>query len=670
MKRACGFIRGTVGAGVVIALFFLLLEAIKACRSSQWSGFSSSDAAGQAAGWFLHGLVICIAIAAFRGLLRTLRLDRAALPAAMALAGGVWWALLSAYREVRPTTDDAAVAGGILVLALSLALFSRVSRLGFGAWFRLAGTAFLSGLAALYAASDVWLFHPDRTRYLTVVPLLWAVFVAVTGLFIWLYARRARHAYLVAVLILPAAVGIVPGVGDMPRPETDRPNVILVVSDAFRADRLGHVPTPNLDALAHDGMLFERAYALAPWTLPSMSGMFASEYPPGLAPHAEKPVWLAQIWRYGAQPGHATLPQVFKAGGYHTAAITSNALLWSVPGIMGGFDLRAESHPILLAQEGLFRCLPFLQNLIAAWFPSWDGLRPHNATEDMGHYVHTFLKRARRDPFFLYVHYIAPHAPCDPPRRYRTGGTEPWPFFYPYAGGERWHIPQEGLDLTQNESERAYVRSLYDGEIRYVDEWVGTLLRQLDTLGIRKHTCICFTSDHGEELWDHGSWGHGQALFEESVHVPLIVAGPGIEPGRIAEPVSGLDIAPTLAACAGLAPCFQWRGKDLRRAHDMGPRDIYLQGTNNRAWPNLFQSIVSGRWKVIREVNTGTLSLFDLTDDPNETRNLAPERPDVTAVMLTCLDAWLAGFPSSFPRDASGGSPSDTIEHMRSMGYL
>lgn len=678
VKRFLAIAVQTLGAAFVLAFFFVFLEMVKASRSSQWSGTTWFDYLGLGAGLAVYVGVLFLLTLLVAAPLELAGLRRAALPVGIFIAGAVTWAVLSRYREITPTFDDVFVAAGLLAFALALALLPLTGRVAAPGVCTLAAMVWLAGISALVAAGDCFLFDVRRSEYVTVAPLLWMGMVVIPGLGVWFYTYSLRVVYALAVVILPQALSAVLCTESTAR-NPEAPNLVLIVSDALRADYIstygGHVPTPHLDRLAQKGALFEESYALSPWTLPSMTAMFASEYPAGLTPGVDGQVWLAQIWQYGLHPQGPAFAEQLKQRGYATAAITSNALMWTIPELMNGFETRATAHPILLAQEGLFRHLPFLQDTLAALFPALDGLRPHNASADMANYVHAYLQRVQHRPFFLWVHYIDPHAPYDPPHRYRRMHG-PWPFFYPYAGGERWGIPRQGPGFAIEARDHAYVQSLYEGEIRYVDELVGKLLMQLETLGVRDKTYICLTSDHGEELWDHGDWGHGHAVYQEALRVPLVLAGPGIKPQRIPGPMSAIDLIPTLADLAGVEKRAVWRGRSLapvlrgESPHD-STQDIFVQGTSNRAWPNPMQAVISGGWKLIRKAGSGAVSLYDLKNDPKEKDDVTAKYPERVADLTKRLDDWLASFPSTFPAP-SQGTPlnKEMVDKLRTMGYL
>lgn len=673
---------------LTLALFFLYCELLKTYRSSQWGGSDFRAAAGLALGGaFYCGLFFAL-ILAVGEFLRRISGKRIPPEFQTALggliAGGTVWAVLSQYREFTPTLDDAVVAAGLAGLCGALALTRWMKRIAPAQCAALMIVVLASGITALAAAGYYFLFDENRAQAVTAYPAGWMVSMGILGLVLWAASQRkrpvAKAIFACAVIGLPPLLTAALTYAPARDPSDQRPNLLLVISDALRADTLGAyggpAPTPNLDAMAQNAAVFDRCYSLAPWTMPSMSSMFASAYPPGLTPNIPGDQWLSQIWMYRVPEGHATLAAELKKQGYATGSMAANALLWVMPGILQGFDTIAKAHPVLLTQEGLLNHLPFLEAALAAHFPVLDGTRPQDTTARMTRYAAAWLRRHRNQPFFLWVHYMDPHAPCDPPARFRSL-EGPWPFLFPYKGGERWNIPILGPDFAIRPEDQPYVRSLYEGEARYADEQFGVLCNRLDALGVRDNTIVCFTSDHGEELWEHGDWGHGHTVYNELLHVPLLVAGKGIQPRRIPETVSAIDLMPTLAELLGLPQPPEWKGSSLaevlRGGQAPAARPIFAQGTSNRCWPHPQQAVIDSGWKLVREAGSEVRHLYNLNDDPAERNDLAAQYPDRAAQLGQLLTDWLATFPSEFNAESpssDAGTRQEMMENLHGMGYL
>jgi len=651
-------------------VLFVWLEWTKAARASQWSGMGGDDLAYSAAAWSVYAaFVLGLASAAALPLLYIRRIPTPMLAtSATAAAALIIWAALSVHREIYPTSEDVLVAE--LALGMAAVHLAAAGPL-------VTGGALLGALSALWAVSHFFIFDAGRELWSSTAPLGWAGACAVLLALCVLRHRKAAAIAAAALAAVPLCAYAL-AVHQPWRADTDaRPNLVFVVADTLRADYLGsyggHVPTPRLDALAAEGARFHHSYALSPWTMPSMAGMFASEYPAGFTPNGSRDLWLRQTWSYVKGEHPPTIAEALQGEGYATGAFVANALVWSMPNVMAGFEQAAFSHPIMLAPSGWTASFPFLHAALEAWFPSADWRRPRDTTQAMNRYAEAWLKRHRRGPFLLYVHYIDPHAPYDPPESYRAQ-QGPWPFFYPYPGGEAYGQTPFDHRYHVDEAHRDYVKSLYEGEVRYVDDFAGRLFDSLDAFGLKENTFVCFTSDHGEELWDHGEFGHAHTVYNELISVPLIFRGPGIAPREFDANVSGIDVMPTLFGLMNLPPQPQWRGQSLAPAllgkGAVEERPAFGQATNDRRHPYPLQMAIDGRYKLIREDGTGSTRLYDLKTDPGEQRDIAAEQPDAAAAMRDVMDQWMKSFEYALPDDGAADIESETIEQLRGMGYL
>lgn len=297
------------------------------------------------------------------------------------------------------------------------------------------------------------------------------------------------------------------------------PNVLLISFDTLRADFVGSYgyplqTTPRLDALARRGVVFERAVAAAPWTLPSHFAMLS-----GLRPHR-------RMLRYDEQPcpidsDVVMLAERLEARGYLTAGFVGGGYVTPWMGFAQGFD----------------------------YFES-RGRR----LEDNLPGIKTWLDKHGRSRFFLFVHHYNLHRPFEPPRPFRVQ-------FAPNVPPEC-----EGVSFSPEEQENgrapkcleapgglAYLRGVYAAELANADALFGEIVDQLARQGVLDDTIVIAVSDHGEELMDHGFLDHVRTLHGEVVNVPLILAGPGIPPGlRVADPVETADLTPTVLDLIGV----------------------------------------------------------------------------------------------------------------------
>lgn len=424
--------------------------------------------------------------------------------------------------------------------------------------------------------------------------------------------------------------------GEAAETSGERPNVVLIVVDTLRADHLGAYgyerPTSaSIDRrLAARGTLFEDAYAQAPWTLPSVVSYLTGRYPGELLRPADGP--------FAIPADVPTLAERLREAGYRTGAFVANPTLQPVAGFDRGFETwwvpPAEVESLSLgAEEVNRRALPWIEAHAAA-------------------------------PFFLYAHYMDPHDPYASP----ATGAERSPFFADYAGaitGRMVHGVYLGdVELDDPEADRRQLASLYDSEIAYVDERIGELI---DAFGpqVAADTLFVFTSDHGEELGDHGGWKHGHTLYNEQIRVPLVFRWDGrVGDGRrVSGSVRLVDLVPTVLSAAGLELAPELDGIDLMPALSgiqTLPRRVAL--AEHLSFGPLRAAAVLDRWKLIlfnrqepfepadplqeatwpRDLERlSRVELYDLAADPAEEHDLAEEQPDRVEQLAPAIHAQL-----------------------------
>lgn len=310
------------------------------------------------------------------------------------------------------------------------------------------------------------------------------------------------------------------------------PNVILLVIDTLRADALGcygyERPTsPNIDALAAQGTLFQSASSPAAWTKPSTATLLTGLHPSrhGALHHGS---------RLRLPEGETALAEEFRAAGLSTAAFVTNPNIKRVFEFDRGFQEFFDSPVEDTVSLAALRDSTSGQLLIRLSRHQFNW-KYENDVFSMNEHVFSWLERNADQRFFLYLHYIDPHAPYAPPEPFRS------------------EFVQDHGFVLHNERKRKVGRDLYDGEVRAFDEGFGQLIEQLEGHGILDNTILAITADHGEEWYEFGIVGHGTSLYEPVIGVPLIFAGPGIAPGYAApEPVQILDLPATLLDLAGL----------------------------------------------------------------------------------------------------------------------
>jgi arylsulfatase A-like enzyme len=412
------------------------------------------------------------------------------------------------------------------------------------------------------------------------------------------------------------------------RYDPHHPDLVLVVIDTLRADHLGAYgygrPTsPHIDALAARGARFDSAWAAAPWTLPSIMSIQTSRYP---SSHRVENDGLKLA------PDIPTLAATLRAAGYATAGFVSHIYASRLFGFDRGFERFDDfgvSQPGYRLEAGLEPRADRVVDAALAW-----------------------LRAQGHRPVFLFVHLFDPHWPYDPPASYRALFPDDYrgPLDATYDSISKFQDPLVPLP----EDYRSFLVDRYDGEIRFTDDQVGRLLQGVDRSGREGRAWIVLTADHGEEFKEHGSMGHGRALYEEVIHVPLIVAAPGDRPSRIDTPVSGIDLFPTLAAIAGAAPPPGLQGRSLlpllRPTEGPGGAP---GGTGSPPPPAADRPLVSetvrlnayrkavreGPLKLIRFMGENRTELYDLASDPQERHDLSERRPAARQMLLRALFA-------------------------------
>jgi arylsulfatase A-like enzyme len=437
-------------------------------------------------------------------------------------------------------------------------------------------------------------------------------------------------------------------------------HVILLSIDTLRADAVsflspGAGPTPHLDALASDSVVYTRAYSPAPWTLPAFASIMTGTAPPvhGVRrPTQRIPSRLP------------TLAERMRAAGYRTAAIGQNPWLRPPQGMSRGFD----QYDIGPRNE---RGGSIGARLLARLDP--ERYKPSLSTTEIADDAVRWLRRNAGRDFFLWIHFFKPHGPYAPPPQYRPPGPPPPGVGYTVGGAEAVRAGE----LVPTRDQREWIRKLYDAEVRYVDDNVGRLLAEIRRLEIYDGSLIVLVSDHGEEFWDHGGFEHGHTLYDELLRVPLFVKLPG-EEGRLRrdEIVPTGSIAAMILDLCGLGTepgslsypsLFPWS-----LATRPGPELSVLS-----AAPLYFEdreAATFGTTAYIRHRTSGREEVYDLGRDPSEQHDLAaadPGRLRAGRAVLSTLESSAEALRRHYGLEDETPVTIDpeTLEDLRSLGY-
>ena len=491
----------------------------------------------------------------------------------------------------------------------------------------------------------------------------------------------------------------------MKRKTESKPNVILVVMDAVRADHLScygyHRQTsPNIDNLAKKGVLFENAFSTAEWSYPSHASIFTGKYP-SFHKTLGKDVCLHKE--------NTTIAEILSASGYQTIGLSGNDLLSPINGFSRGFqnyivyDVHYEIRSILKIMKKNPK--DFARTLIYGR----DGYTFQNIEQ-----IKEFLKKRKKEkPFFLFTNLYNSHAPYNPPRPFKKHFCHNlyrpklsimelvFHMIFRHPGGKIPNFDIRKLNLIANdhgqysfmakefqvsEEEWKVVKSWYDGEILYLDYRIGELVEFLQSEGIFENTLLVITSDHGENFGEHGLASHQFCLYDSLIHVPLIMVYPDIIPRgrRISNMVSHLDIFPTILNLLNIKGYRNdIQGKSLfpfndRKIHDFicaecgesvrSRLEVSLR-SKLKAYDKGYKCLRTKSYKYIISADQKE-ELYNVKKDPLEKVNIAEKYPDQTKYfkkqLENTIDISFFG-PKEFPATKDR---EEILKRLQSLGYI
>jgi arylsulfatase A-like enzyme len=431
--------------------------------------------------------------------------------------------------------------------------------------------------------------------------------------------------------------------GGCSEPQTGDPEaelVCIVIVDTLRRDALGsygheNAGTPRMDALAAEGVRFDQAISSSGWTLPSVASLLT-----GTWPSLHKALGKVSL----LTPITDDLPvaaEVYRDAGYRTLGFANAAYLSPLLGLDRGFEVFDHEHAY-----------------------NWD-IRRADATVDA---ALAEVSAREGEKIFLLVHLFDAHLDYDPPDGYLASFVgdrrSPEP---PLSMKECVGLQREDGQAPPSEEDLAYIRGLYQGEVSSIDLAIGRLVDGLVELERWDYTTLVLTSDHGEEFWDHGGFEHGHTLYDELVRVPLILRTPTTAASdlRVIErQVRTIDIMPTLFELSGVEEPTSFEGLSL--LSDLGgttPAYIpaafsqgTLYGAEKMSWrTERYHLIVDQALQ-----GADAIELYDIVEDPLETRELSGERPKVTAQLSKDL--------ARFSRDLELRATTISTPELKNMG--
>jgi arylsulfatase A-like enzyme len=439
---------------------------------------------------------------------------------------------------------------------------------------------------------------------------------------------------------------------------SSRPNVVILLMDTMRPDHLGcygydRETSPQLDGLAAKGVVFGRCYATADYTSASTASLFTGKYP-----LAHGYVNADNV----LEEENETIAELFRERGYRTAGFTANGLVGEKYQMHQGFDEFFEKN--------------------------------RASAEEMMEEISAFVRRSGDEPFLVYAHFMDVHDPYRMPRAHWDRFADPQAFAYDMADTllherfvmdawwgtvQKWWEKERGPDASRRYFDD--YTQLYDAAIAYWDGLLGGFFALLEARD--RETIVVVLADHGEQLLEHGFFGHANSGYDVGLHIPLIIYDPLMKedaPRRIDRPMSIADLLPTLLARLDMEIPEAVQGEErwslVRGLEGSGSAEsgVYTEGTfmANRPFSTLIQTYREGRWKLILDRFRDGKELYDLRSDPGEERDLFTEEPEVVDRLAARLRQQYGENLEIFARLQRSAlrQKEEKLKELRALGYL
>ncbi len=512
----------------------------------------------------------------------------------------------------------------------------------------------------------------------------------------WLRPKLTRDRFLMdatgwaalALAVVLAGAGFVLGGGSAVQAQNvapiagdsgnlGRPNVLVVVMDTVRADHLslygyGRDTSPNLKKLAADSVVYTQAMAPSDMTLTSHASLFTGLYPTWHGAYCQPPE--AAHGRV-LNPGATTLAETLLGKGYSTVGVAANLYLRADFGLQRGFQTFQIPRPVpvLGADESWYLLRIRMRRLLSSVVDTAQFDRLFTRGDDVNRELYKAIETQGRAPFFAFANYMDAHFPYLPP--------PPYDRLFPGKDGKLFQGDLEEAEerVMRGEplkpGEYSHLLSQYDGGIAYTDAQIGKLIDWLKQRNLYDNTLIVITSDHGEAFGEKNLVLHGNSVYQNLLHVALMIKYPKkAAVGVVNDPVSLIDIAPTILTSLGVPVDAKMQGRNLLVNATLPKRELFSEsfpcpvphppecpggGCTSRAllaWPYKLVTSSSGKYEV-----------YDISADPNETHDLSAANETRASELGTELKAWVKTMPARPKQKLK--LDWDAVQRLKSLGY-
>lgn len=466
-----------------------------------------------------------------------------------------------------------------------------------------------------------------------------------------------------------------------------RPNILLIVMDSARAANLScygyaRPTTPNIDAIAREGTLFEQAISVGCWTLPVHASMFTGLYPISHGLTSSRMALPADC---------PTLAGHLSQHGYETICFSNNPYISRSTGLANGFETVEElwriTRPRGIKRTPTSRLLKLLEqgrpwtypaiSLIRRGQQVWGRLKRRGAPKrDSGAQLTVkklkewLVSRDAAQPFFAFINFMEVHEPYQPPAPY---DQKFMPKGISRRAAYRLLANKLSSDPRRAQARQQVLAALYDGELCYLDEQIRQVVDSLESLDLLDDTVLIITSDHGDSLGEHEEFGHRKVLYEQLVRVPLIVRYPArfAADARSSNQVQLVDLYPTLLELAGVrSPAPAGAQSLVGSGRHSGREFAVAENTGTKSAEFVVARMLrTDRYKYIWKSNAEH-ELYDLDADPAESRNVISHEPAIAAEFEQKLQAW----QDSLTRTSVGVESAEydelVLSRLRELGYV